>query len=110
MAYITLLITIPLTVFAAMFSLSNTGVITLSLWPFEKTIDFAVNIFGLGMLGIGFFLGALFVWLQYQKMRLKLWQESRKSARLEKELDSLRQKAETAPSPDTTPKLPSAAA
>lgn len=103
MAYITLLITIPLTVFAALFSLSNTGVVTLSLWPFEKTIDFAVNIFGLAMLGSGFLLGALFVWLQYQKLRLKLWQESRKTARLEKELDSLRQKPETATAPTTVP-------
>jgi uncharacterized membrane protein YciS (DUF1049 family) len=97
MAYITLLITIPLTVFAALFSLSNTGIVTLSLWPFENKVDFGVNIFGLAMLGIGFLLGALFVWIQYQKIRLKLWQESRKTARLEKELDSLRQKAETAP-------------
>lgn len=103
MAYITLIITIPLTVFAALFSLSNTGIVTLSLWPFEKTIDFAVNIFGLGMLGLGFLLGALFVWIQYQKMRLKLWQESRKSARLEKELDSLRQKPETAATTTTVP-------
>jgi len=107
MAYITLIITIPLTVFAALFSLSNTGIVTLSLWPFEKTMDFGVNIFGLAMLGLGFLLGALFVWIQYQKIRLKLWQESRKTARLEKELDSLRQKPETAPTPTTTvPALP----
>ncbi|MEZ0260577.1 MAG: LapA family protein [Alphaproteobacteria bacterium] len=105
MAYITLLITIPLTIFAGLFSLSNTGIVTLGLWPFENKVDFGVNIFGLAMLGIGFLLGALFVWIQYQKIRLKLWQESRKTARLEKELDSLRQKPETAATPTTVPAI-----
>jgi uncharacterized integral membrane protein len=94
MAYLTLIITIPLTLFALAFAASNSTAVKAGLWPLEQTWELPLSILGLGMLGTGFLSGALFVWLLYQKMRYRYWQESRKVARLEKELDSLHQKAE----------------
>lgn len=97
MQYLTLLITLPLTVFAVLVVLSNTGDVTLHFLPDDK--DFALTLplwqATLGLLGSGFFLGALFVWTLHQKARFRYWQESRKCARLEKELDKIHA-AETA--------------
>jgi len=91
MQYLTLLITLPLTVLAVLLVLSNSAEVTLYLLPDEK--DFALTVplwqAALGLLGGGFLLGALFVWLLHQKARFRYWQESRKTARLEKELEKL---------------------
>lgn len=103
MAYLTLLITIPLTIFAVLFAISNDGDVALGLWPFDGRYTLPVWLFGLGLLGSGFFLGALFVWLLAQKTRFRYWQESRKSARLEKELEAIHAKA---PPKETVPALP----
>ncbi len=103
MAYLTLLITIPLTVFAILFAISNGDDISVGLWPLEGRYALPVWIFGLGLLGCGFFLGALFVWLPAQKMRFRYWQESRKSSRLEKELEAVYAKT---PPKETVPSLP----
>jgi uncharacterized membrane protein YciS (DUF1049 family) len=91
MQYLTLLITLPITVFAVLLVLSNSAAVTLYLLPDDAA--FAVTLplwqIALGLLGGGFFLGALFVWLLHQKARFRFWQESRKAARLEKELEKL---------------------
>jgi len=44
---------------------------------------------GLVMMAVGFFVGALFVWLLYQRVRFQYWQVSRKNKKLEEELDEL---------------------
>ncbi|MBI1214768.1 MAG: DUF1049 domain-containing protein [Alphaproteobacteria bacterium] len=93
MSYITLLITIPLTVFSVLFVVSNTGDVTLGLWPLERTFTLSSGVFGLLMLGGGFFLGALFVWIHSQKMRFNGWRATRRASRLEKELESLHEKS-----------------
>lgn len=102
MPYVTLIITIPLTIFAVLFAISNGDDITLGLWPFDAKYTTPTYLFGLVMLGGGFFLGALFIWLLSQKTRLRLWQESRKTARLEKELDALHAKTKD-PAPAALP-------
>jgi len=103
MKYLTFIVTVPLTIFAVLFAVSNDAEVQLSLWPFENTYKTGVNIFGLGFMGAGFFLGALFVWILNQKMRFKYWQETRKTARLEKELDALNAKTPVTPPSDGTP-------
>lgn len=97
MQYLTLLITLPLTVFAVLVVLSNSSDVTLFLLPDEQSFSVTVPLWQatLGLLGGGFFLGALFVWTLHQKARFRYWQESRKCARLEKELDKIHA-AETA--------------
>ena len=97
MKYFTLLITVPLTVFAVLFAVSNGASVQLTLWPFEFKQELPVNVLALGFLMAGFFLGALFVWILNQKMRFKYWQETRKSQRLEKELEALHAKPTVTP-------------
>lgn len=92
MSYLTLIITVPLTVFAILFAVSNSADVTVGLWPFEKEYTVSTWFFGLAMLGAGFFLGALFVWILSQKTRFQYWKESRRAARLEKELEALNRK------------------
>lgn len=99
MAYLTWLITIPLTVFTVLFAVSNGGDITLALWPLDDKATMPVYAFGLAMLGGGFFLGALFVWILSQRTRFLYWRTQRHNARLEKELDGMQAKA-SATAPD----------
>lgn len=97
MVYLTLIITLPLTVFAVLFALSNGQGVDLTLWPLEGKMSLPLSVVGLCLLATGFFCGALFVWMLSQKTRFKLWQETRRAERLEKELDALHKKpAETA--------------
>lgn len=95
MSYLTLIITVPLTIFAVLFAVSNKAPVAVEFWPFTGVFETTINILGAVMLGGGFFLGALFVWIHSQKLRFKYWQESRKAARLEKELDLLHKKSES---------------
>jgi len=92
MRYLTYIITVPLTVFSALFAFSNTDMTTLSLWPGDETFSYTAPMwaFGLGLLGGGFFLGALFVSILHQKARFRYWRQSRRLARLEKEIDAAR--------------------
>lgn len=101
MSYLTLLITIPLTIFAVLFAVSNDADVSVGLWPLDGRHEMPIYALGLGMLIGGFLLGALFVSILAQKTRFLFWQEQRKRARLEKELDSLHAKTHPAPS---TPK------
>jgi len=98
MQYLTLLITVPLALFSILFVLANGDAVTFYLWPEDDLLSLTLPgwQFGLGMLFGGFFLGALFVSLLAQKTRFRYWQESRKAARLEKELESLHAAAEAA--------------
>lgn len=96
MQYITLLITLPLAVVSVLVVLANPEPATVFLWPEDDVLKLTVPMWQLsvGLLFSGFFLGALFVWLHSQKTRFRYWQEARKSARLEKELEELHRAAE----------------
>lgn len=89
MSYLTLIITIPLTLFVLLFAASNTGDVTLALWPFDGEWQAGLWLVGVGMLIVGFLLGALFVSILAQKTRFRYWQERKRSARLEAELEKL---------------------
>jgi uncharacterized membrane protein YciS (DUF1049 family) len=108
MAYLTLIITIPLTLFALAFAASNSASVKFGLWPLDQTWDVPLSILGLGMLGLGFLSGAMFVWIMYQRLRFRHWQHTRKISRLEKELDVLNRKADESQNP-ADPKNPGTA-
>ena len=86
MTYLTLIITLPLTLFCVLFALSNMNDVQVSFWPLSWQETLPLYVVGLGLMAAGFVCGALFVWLGAQKTRLQLWKETRKSERLEKEL------------------------
>lgn len=87
--YLSLIITLPLTVFAVLFALSNDATAEVALWPLEGVRIVPLYLLGLGMLALGFFCGAVFVSLYAQRIRFKYWQEKRQRARLEKEVEAL---------------------
>lgn len=92
MKYLTWLITIPLTIFTVLFAVSNPAEVSVGIWPLEETRNIPAWLLGLGMGGVGFFLGALFVWILAQRTHFRYWQEQRRAARLEKELEALQAK------------------
>lgn len=88
MTYLTFFITVPLTLFALVFAAANTDAVVIKFLLVEETFSFPLYQVGLGMLGLGFFSGALFVWMLYQKLRFDHWRLSRRARRLEKELEA----------------------
>lgn len=92
MPWLTLIITLPLTVFSVLFAVSNGQFVEVTLWPLEQKLSLPLSLAGLGLLLGGFCCGALFVWIYAQKTRFRLWQETRRADRLEKELDLLSKK------------------
>jgi hypothetical protein len=90
--YLTWLITIPLTIFTVLFAVSNPAEVAVGIWPLEATKKIPAWLLGLGMGGVGFFLGALFVWILAQRTHFRYWQEQRRATRLEKELEALQAK------------------
>lgn len=107
---VTLLITLPLTLFALGFALSNPWPVGVSLWPFEFAAQPApqLGVLGAALLGIGFFAGALFVGVLSQGWRYRAWREKRRADRLETALQVAEEKllAAAQPAPDETPVLP----
>lgn len=94
MGYLTLFITIPLTLFVLLFAASNTSVVPVSLWPLDDVLTIPLSTIGIGLLCAGFIAGAVFVFLYAQKIRLRWWQEKRKNRQLEKDIENLRKKLE----------------
>ncbi len=89
MAYVAILfVSLPFSLFALAFALSNTARVDFSLWPAVDGASIPLNILGVALLFGGFLMGALFVSLQTQKMRFDYWRQARKLAKLEK--DSVR--------------------
>lgn len=92
MSYLTLIITVPFTIFCALFVVQNTGYVDIALIPGMDNYHVPVYLAGLALLIGGFFLGALFVFLHSQKTQIRYWQEKSRAAKLEKELDALQAK------------------
>lgn len=89
MNYLTLLITVPVTVFSILFVVANAGSVSLSVYPGAPEYTMPIYTLGIALLAGGFFLGALFVGLHAQKTTVLYWREKQRSARLEKELDDI---------------------
>lgn len=89
-----LFITLPLTLFALSFALSNRLPVGVALWPLETAATPAPRLGTLGvvLLGAGFLLGALFVGLFAQGWRYRAWQQNRKNARLQQDLTAAEEK------------------
>lgn len=94
MAYLSLFVTVPLTVLAVLFVVSNTADVSVYFYPGSEPLTAPFYVTGLVLLLGGFLAGAIFVSLHAQKTAFRFWQEKQKSARLEKDLDDLHRKVE----------------
>ena len=85
-----ILISLPFTLLALSFALSNDQAVTLGLWPltpdFLPAWETSLAVAGLTLMATGFLAGALYAGLWTQRLRFKLWQTERKQARLAKDL------------------------
>lgn len=88
MKYLTLLITLPLTVFILAFAVSNRAMVDVSLWPLEQRFSYPFYIVGLALLALGFFCGALFVWLPTLALRFGHWRLKKHAQKLESSLSA----------------------
>lgn len=92
MRYLTLIVTLPLSLFILLFVVANRARVDVFLYPGADGVTWPLYSIALLMLVLGFIGGSLIVFIYAQRTRIKLWQESRRAARLEKELDLLQQK------------------
>jgi uncharacterized membrane protein YciS (DUF1049 family) len=88
--FVFILVSLPFTLLALSFALSNDQTVTLGLWPltpdFLPKWETSLAVAGLGLMAVGFLAGAIYAGLWTQRLRLKLWQTERKQARLAKDL------------------------
>jgi len=80
---LSLLITLPFTLFVILFAVSNTQDTTAYLRLFDATFTLPQYALTLGMTTVGFLAGGLLVWLNLYGYRIKYWQAQRKISRFE---------------------------
>ncbi|MFT6580284.1 MAG: putative integral membrane protein [Alphaproteobacteria bacterium] len=80
------LIAAPVVIGAASFAVSNRHTVEISIWPTPGAWDAPLYIVALGMLGVGFVLGATITWLSAMGARIRAGNAARRIAALEKEV------------------------
>lgn len=86
MRYVSLLVTVPLTVFCLSFAMSNIRKVRVGLTPVGPEFELPLWLVGLGLMGIGFFCGALLLWLGTLRLRFSRRRALGQVARLEREM------------------------
>ena len=87
---ISLLITIPVTLFVIFFAVSNTQDVTVYFNIFDWSLSAPFYAISLGLMAAGFIIGALLVWLNLYSYRIRYWQAQRQISRYEKRIDDIR--------------------
>ncbi len=105
MRALSLFITVPLTLFALSFAVSNPSPVDVALWPFDGILlHQPLAIVVLALMGAAFFLGALFASFLSWSVRLRYWQEKRRTRRLERQIRAIEdERAAAAQKPTTRP-------
>ena len=88
---------IALALFITSFITSNADTVSIQLFPLPQTIDTPLYLVGLGMLGLGVFVGAFLTYATYvartARMRLRVHQAEKKLKAAENEALGLRTEA-----------------
>ena len=74
MRFLSWFITLPIVLVVVTFALHNREAVTLNLWPFDLQLALPLSFMSLGMLFIGFVLGALL--MSFSAMRLRMQKRS----------------------------------
>jgi len=88
--YFSWIVTVPLTLVAVVFAVTNRAGVTLNLWPFGITIEAPLFILVLGSVFIGVLVGGTIAWLSAGATRRRAREAQRRAANLERELAQLR--------------------
>lgn len=103
MRVLSLIITLPLTLFVLSFVLSNPLPVDVALWPLDGVVaQQPLSVVGLVLLMIGFISGALFVAFYSWALRVQLWRERRASQKLQKKIDDFERKTHPQPATQQT--------
>ncbi|HEY4249613.1 MAG TPA: LapA family protein [Roseomonas sp.] len=100
----------PLLILVVLFALSNTAPVALTLWPFDLAWQAPLAVAVLVIAGFFFLLGALIAWLAGLPARRRARQLEGVVRTLERELGSLRTRAEMETEAARRPQLPGPAA
>jgi len=89
MRFLSLLITIPLTLLTIVFVAYNTETTEVVINPIRALpTEMPLYYVGLAAMLVGFLSGALMVWISSYRLRIDKWQETRRTAQLEKEIEA----------------------
>ena len=94
MAFIKMLIGIPLLVIVLIFAFVNNDLATFSLWPFYIEITVSLSVAIVFLLVIGFVLGSFFSWLSYAPVRQALRKQKKHNKKLSHEHQKLTKEVE----------------
>lgn len=87
---LSLLITLPFTLFVILFAVSNTQDTAVHLNLFDMTYELPQYALSLGMMALGFTVGGLLVWLNLYGYRIRYWQVQRKNTRYEEQIEKIK--------------------
>lgn len=102
------LFTLILTLAVVLFAISNLHTVDVFYFPGETPLQFPLYLVALGLMGLGFFLGACSVWLNYAYIRRDRRKKARAVKNLEKEIKTLSEATtqDEMPSSDFFPTIP----
>jgi uncharacterized integral membrane protein len=85
-----ILIAAPFLILMVLFALSNPPPVTLGLWPTDFTIQVPLSLAILAAMGIGFFFGALLLWVSVVGARGRARRAERQVRQLEAQVQELK--------------------
>ena len=96
------LVTLPLAALLVLFAVSNTAVVTLGLWPFDRTVELPLSVAVLGVSAVAFLFGAIVVWTAGLPVRMRARRLANTADALRAEVDELKKSLARAPAADRT--------
>lgn len=80
-----IILTLAFVVVTISFTISNNAMISLSLWPFNQSLEISTWLFGVSAFVIGGVLGAVLLGGQMLAIRAKLWRAQSQIRKLDKQ-------------------------
>lgn len=94
MKYLSWILTIPVTIVAVVFAVTNRAAATLNLWPLGITIEAPLFVLVLGSGLVGVVLGGVIAWLSAGRARQRAREARYRASDAERELGYLQRKLE----------------
>ena len=84
--WLSLLLTLPVTLVAVVFAVVNRQSVPVDLWPFGLTVELPLFLLSLGTLGLGMVIGAGLLWLPLMTARRRTRKQEKKLSQVTAEL------------------------